>query len=320
MKIRYFNQTDTELWENFVLDSRNGTFMQLRKFLNYHPPKRFIDRSLLVFDKKQQLVAVVPAAITKEQSKKILLSHPGASHGGIIIGHNIKTDQVMEIVANIIKFAKQEKYHSIQLKMVPRIYHQWPCDELDYALRYHGFSICYTELATVVPLKQYDEQLADSSTRRNVRKALKNKLTVKECNDWPEYWQILCNNLQKRHGTQPTHTYREMMNLLETFGNKIKLFGVYKQGIMVGGTVIFALNNRVLNCFYIAHDEEYQEYRPLNLLFDWLIKWGQSQGYHYLDWGISTELNGTRLNRGLINFKEGFGGRGILRETYRIDL
>lgn len=65
MKITYLDESDIPLWEHFVQNSRNGTFMQQRKFLNYHPPGKFIDRSLLVFDKKQQLLAVIPAAIKK---------------------------------------------------------------------------------------------------------------------------------------------------------------------------------------------------------------------------------------------------------------
>lgn len=319
MKITYFDESDTPLWEHFVQDSRNGTFMQLRKFLNYHPKGRFTDRSLLIFDKKQQLLAVIPAAIKKEQSPKVMFSHPGASHGGIIIGHNIKTECVMEIVAAVKEFAKKQDYHGIQLKMVPRIYHRWPCDEIDYALRYHGFFISSTELATALPLQNYHARKADSSTKRNVRKAIKNKLIVKECNDWQQYWEILCKNLKQRHGAQPTHTYQEMMELAKRFGPKIRLFGVYKRGVLVGGTVVFVLTDRLLNCFYIAHDEAYQQLRPLNLLFDWLIKWGIENGYQYLDWGISTEQRGTKLNSGLISFKEGFGGRGVLRETYRID-
>lgn len=320
MKITYFEEKHTSLWEDFVQESRNGTFMQLRKFLNYHPPGRFYDRSLMVFDKKQHLLAVIPAAIKKEQAKKMLFSHPGTSHGGIIVGHNIKTDCLMEIVTNLKEFAKQEQYDGVQLKMVPRIYHKWPCDEVDYALRYHGFFVCSTELATALPLQNYHHQRVSNSTKRNVRKAINNKLMVKECNHWERYWEMLYKNLLERHNAKPTHTYAELQELIKRFKKKIKLFGVYHQEKLIGGTVVMMLNPQVINCFYIAHDEEYQHLRPLNLLFDWLIQWGKKQGYQYLDWGISTEHRGSKLNSGLINFKEGFGGRGILRETYKIEL
>ena len=38
-----------EAWDQFVLkNSVNGTFLQTRNFLNYHPEGRFVDASVLV--------------------------------------------------------------------------------------------------------------------------------------------------------------------------------------------------------------------------------------------------------------------------------
>jgi uncharacterized protein YqeY len=320
MKIKYFTEDFSSLWDRFVQDSRNGTFMQQRTFLNYHPKDRFKDRSLLVFNDKDHLLAVVPAAIKKENDARVLFSHPGASHGGIIIGHNTKSSCVNEIVAGVKEFAQAEKFDAIQLKMMPRIYHKWPCDEIDYALRHHSFKIISTELATAIPLQFYHEKKADGTTLRNVRKAIKNKVEVKETSDIDSYWQILVRNLKDRHCAKPTHSYEEIVDLKKRFKDKIRLFAAYHKNKLIAGTVVFLLNERVINCFYIAHDDHYQAMRPLNLIFYQLIKWGIEHDYMYLDWGISTEQGGKVLNTGLINFKEGFGGRGVLRETYRINL
>ncbi len=320
MKVRFFSAEDTALWERFVKDSRNGTFMQLRNFLNYHPPGRFTDASLMVFGKKDSLWAVVPAAVKNEGKKKVLCSHPGASHGGIIVGHNLKLTKALQVVEKIKEFARASGFAAVELKNVPRIYHKWPCDELDYALRYHGFTICRTELGTAMPLQYYHEKKSDSTALRNARKAIKNGLTVKESDDLRQYWSILTTNLAKRHQAKPTHTYEEIINLSQRFPDKIKLFGVYKGDVLCAGTLVFILNERVINCFYIAHNEEYQKLRPLNLLFYQLIKWGIKHNYHFLDWGISTEDGGKKVNSGLFNFKESFGGRGVLREVYRLDI
>ncbi len=319
MKIRFFSEEDTPLWERFVKSSRNGTLMQLRSFLNYHPKDRFEDASLMVLDQKGDLVAVVPAAVKHEEGKKVLCSHPGASHGGIIVGHNIKTAAALTAVEKIKDFVRSHGFTGIEIKNVPRIYYKWPCDEIDYALRYHGFIVARTELATAVPLGRYHEKKSDSSTLRSARKAVKNQLTVRESSELQKYWVILRNNLASRHHAKPTHTYEEIVDLSNRFPDKVKLFGVYRQENLIAGTLVFILNERVLNCFYIAHDENYQQLRPLNLLFYQLIKWGIKQGYQYLDWGISTEDGGKKINAGLFNFKEGFGGRGVLREIYRLN-
>lgn len=46
---------DSELkdkdWDNFVLNSNNGTMFHSRKFLSYHPEGRFKDTSLVIIKK-----------------------------------------------------------------------------------------------------------------------------------------------------------------------------------------------------------------------------------------------------------------------------
>jgi hypothetical protein len=43
-------------------------------------------------------------------------------------------------------------------------------------------------------------------------------------------------------------------------------------------------------------------------------------GKRYFDFGISTEQEGRYLNRGMIENKEGFGGRAIVHDWFEIPL
>jgi len=58
----------------------------------------------------------------------------------------------------------------------------------------------------------------------------------------------------------------------------------------------------------------------LNLILYRLMEWGQGEGFQYLVLGISTEERGQKINWGLFRFKEGFGGRGVLRRHYVLEL
>lgn len=89
-----------EEWDRFVTEhSVNGTFLQTRRFLNYHPRDRFEDASYIVRDKKGAVVAVCPACIRIDQGKKVLYSHMGSTYGGIIISTKwYKTNKAIEIV------------------------------------------------------------------------------------------------------------------------------------------------------------------------------------------------------------------------------
>ena len=68
-----------ERWDHFVMEqSANGTFLQTRRFLNYHPAGRFQDDSRMIFH-KQELVAVCPAAAGMIDGRRAFRSHPGSS-------------------------------------------------------------------------------------------------------------------------------------------------------------------------------------------------------------------------------------------------
>lgn len=322
MKINVYNETFKDLWDDFVITSRNGTFMQQRTFLNYHFPGRFTDHSLIVYDAHDKLTAVIPAATKQEGPNRIFSSHPGASHGGIVIDFKFNTNGSLTLVPLLIEYCREKNFKAIEIKLSPHIYHCWPCGEIDFALRYNGFSLSSTEFATVLPLQETEltkHNLANSA-QRNINKAEKLGVTIKESRDYSTYWGILTNHLKHRHKAQPTHTLPEILDLKLRYPHSIKLFTAYWQGEMISGVLTFLLNRRVINCFYIASNSDFQHLRSLDLLFYKLINWGKTKGYCYLDWGISTEDKGRFVNQGLCSFKEKFGGRGILRETYYLTL
>lgn len=322
MKLKDYKESFQQQWDDFVKNSRNGTIMQERKFLNYHYSGRFEDFSLMAYNSRGKLLAVIPAALKKIGDDKVFCSHPGASHGGIVVNKMFGLDEALRLIPLLIERCKDYGFSGIEIKMIPRIYQNWPSDEISFALRYNGFSLSSTELATALPLKEItlEPDYMKESVRRNIRKSEKMGVIVEESNDYDTYWSILERNLMQRHNVRPTHSLSEIRDLTGRYPKEIKLFAAFYEGKMIGGVVTFLMNSRVINCFYIAHNSDYQYLRPLNLLFFKLINWGIENGYQYLDWGISTENKGKFVNDGLFRFKEGFGGRGVLRESYGLSL
>ena len=56
-----------------------------------------------------------------------------------------------------------------------------------------------------------------------------------------------------------------------------------------------------------------------DLVFDSIIT-HYSTRKKYFDFGISTEKGGSYLNRGLAAYKESFGARAIMYDTYEVDV
>ncbi|MBL4935022.1 GNAT family N-acetyltransferase [Clostridium sp. YIM B02515] len=319
MEVKRYSKELEKEWEGFVGSSVNGTFMQERKFLGYHPSDRFSDHSLIFMDDKI-ILAVLPAAVVQQEDKRILVSHPGASHGGLIIKSSLSTKKCLELVSALVECCAMNGFDYIRLKPVPKVYHRELSGQLDFALRFSGFRLEYTELATVLELKKDEEafvKLVMSDTAfRNYQKALKSGLSVVEDANINDFWPILEHKLKHNHNAKPAHTFDEIKHLKTLYPDRIKLFAAYEGATPAAGVLAFLLNERVINCFYIAHDDGFQHLRPLNLIFGHMMEWGLKNSFLYLDFGISTEAKGSIVNTGLFRFKEGYGGHGILRECY----
>ena len=97
-----YKKEHSEIWNNFVEKSKNGTFLFNRNFMDYHSD-RFTDNSLMFYDDNNELIAMFPANI----SNNCLYSHQGLTYGGLIMGYNIKSSQVLIIFNKIIDYCKK---------------------------------------------------------------------------------------------------------------------------------------------------------------------------------------------------------------------
>ena len=179
-----------------------------------------------------------------------------------------------------------------------------------------GYQYLKREVSSILFLEDsIEENLTkfNPAHRQAVRKAQRMNVDVRQTDDVESFYEILRKNLKTRHGVEPTHTVAELKNLHTLFPDHIQLNGAFVKDNMIGGVVNFIANNDVILAFYISHDEDYQEYRPINLLFYEIFRWAISNNYSVFDFGIFTVNE--EPNMGLAKFKEKFGASGIFRDT-----
>ena len=63
---------------------------------------------------------------------------------------------------------------------------------------------------------------------------------------------------------------------------------------------------------------QYQNMRPLNILFTHIFKWAITNNYQYYDFGLCSDNGDPNLN--LARFKESFGADGMFRKTMILEL
>lgn len=151
-----------------------------------------------------------------------------------------------------------------------------------------------------------------------MKSSINKGVEVKISENFEEFYNILEKNLSIRHNVSPTHTLNELKLIKKTFPNKVMLFSAYKEEAMISGVVNFIVNDHTILAFYISHDNDYQEYRPLNYLFYSVFDWCIKNNFKIYDFGIFT-VNGIP-NLGLGRFKENFGASGVFRDTIHLKL
>ena len=315
--VKRFNN-NSSAWDNFVSSANNGTLFHTRRFLNYHHEGRFNDHSL-EFYKKGKLVGVFPAALIESGDQRQLVSHPGASVGSFVVPEDLAFADALEMVERLIEYSKKESFDGIKLTQPPTIYSKRLSHYIDFALQKNGFEYAKREISSILFLeKSIEENLAKfkSTHRTAVRKAEKSGVIVKQTDDFASFYEILKKNLSIRHDVKPTHSLDELLHLKEIFPEKINLSGAYIEGKMVAGVVNFIATDNVVLAFYISHNEDFQEVRPINLLFYKIFEWAIQKKYNVFDFGIFTVNE--EPNMGLARFKENFGASGQFRDTMEI--
>jgi len=297
-------------WDAFVRDSRNGTFLFARDYMDYHGA-RFADHSLIVRS-RETMIALLPA----NQAGDDLHSHRGLTYGGFVVDDSMTTPVMLDVFQALLGYLRSAGIRRLHYKTVPWIYHRIPAEEDRYALFVVGATLSRRDVFTVIPTGRRGP--VQTRRRRGAASAAKAGVTVREAIDWRHYWALLTEHLQDRYGVSPVHAVEEIELLRARFPQQIRLFEAVLDNEAVAGVVIFE-SAMVAHVQYIAASNRGRDVGALDALFEHLIE-QEFCAKPYFDFGISNEQQGRVLNRGLIEQKEGFGGRAVVHDFYTIEL
>ncbi|MBF8964472.1 GNAT family N-acetyltransferase [Pontibacter sp. FD36] len=306
--VRYSARYKSE-WDAFIKASKNGTFLFMRDYMEYHAD-RFEDHSLL-FYYKDKLVAVLPANTTNNE----LHSHAGLSYGGVISGHKMKASLMLQVFDALIRYSREQHFKSLYYKTIPHIYHQVPAEEDLYALFRYGAVLYRRDVNSVVDLGQPVRYSKDRRWRLSQCKS--HEWEVKRSEDYAEFMQLVTTQLESRHKLQPVHTAAEVEKLAQFFPKDISLYIIKQESELLAGALVYETAG-VAHCQYIGASERAQEQGAAHVLIDHLINKVYPHK-KYFSFGISTEQQGLYLNEGLASYKESYGARTVVHDFYRLD-
>ena len=310
IEIKKYTESDKNLWDHFISSSKNGNFLFLRDYMDYHKD-RFIDHSF-IFWKKNKPIAVLPA----NEKGNELNSHGGLTFGGLIMGAEIRVAEVLEIFELLCNYCISNGFQSIIYKVIPSVFCNYPAEEDLYALFRHNAQLIKREISSVLSLQENKIRFSEGK-RQSVAKCEKIGLQIVESNDFSAYW-ILLEEVLSKYNVKPVHSLQEITYLKSKMPDKIKLYEARLNNSLLAGIVIYDYG-RVVHTQYMASSLEGRNIGALDYVNYMLINHFYCNRQYY-SWGISTEEGGKILNTGLIQQKEMMGGRGIVLDAYKIDL
>ena len=305
--IKRYTPADKTAWDRYVAKARNATFLFYRNYMDYHAD-RFTDHSLM-FYVGSHLHSILPANIVGDT----LYSHQGLTYGGLVMDINVTAADVIELFRQLNPWLREAGIRRVVYKPVPWVYHQHASEEDLYPL----FWICKArvlsrDIGTVIFMQQHLRWRKDR--RRRLQRAHEHGIIVERDNNFRAFWPVLENNLQDRHHVRPVHTVEEMELLHSRFPRNIVQYNAYLDGEVLAG-LTFYLSPQVLHGQYCSSSPLGKQLGAVDALYERAM-YQDFPDYQYLDYGRSTEGDGSILNTGLVAQKEGFGGRAICYDTY----
>lgn len=328
LSVKLYQEMDETLWDDFVLQqSVNGTFLQTRRFLNYHRSGKFIDASYMVFDSKSRLVGVCPACKVISDQKKILFSHMGSTYGGIILNSKwYKTHKVIEVIQALETAWMRDGFEKVILKQTPDILSSEKSDLLDYCYYYLNYQ-SVRELNLYVDFNGYSENILSGiaqGKRTNIHNCEKAGCVYRELRTTEEMlaFHNLLRLTLKKYEKEPIHTVDE---LLEFQNQRLKtecgFYGVFQENEMIAGSMMFYFDKvKVAHAQYLCADPQYHTLSPMSYMYYSMLCEMKKRGYEKVSWGIVTENMGLYLNEGLVKSKEAYGSKYGVNCTYEKEI
>lgn len=321
---RFSLKREADAWEKILQAADNPTLFHTHEFLSYHPVDRFRNHHI-IFRVGEEPRCLITGAEKEIDGKRALISYPGASYGGLVYPPGLSFNTAGHLVETLLRYAKTAGFDILSITQPPAIYSIWPADVITFNLLKAGFAYQKREITQAISLYYPDGDIfktLNNKTRTAVRKAIKSNLVVEEDVELSDanletFYPLLLDN-RRRLGVTPTHSLEELKRLRDLVGNRLMLTLIKYKSVPIAGIFNFVCNARVLLIFYVCHDWDYQEFRPVPLIVYHTMQWAYRRGFRHVDFGTST-LN-MDPNWGLIKFKENFGSLGYFRDTLTINL
>jgi hypothetical protein len=136
------------------------------------------------------LLGVFPAALSPDDAS-VVVSHPGATYGGVVHGGKLAGDRALEALEGLCQEYRRRGLHALIYKSVPHSYHRIPSMDGEYALFRAGARLYRCDLSASIALDRPEPR--SERRKRGLKKAAKQGVALAREGEglleW--YWALL---------------------------------------------------------------------------------------------------------------------------------
>lgn len=319
------------LWDHFIEQSKNATFLLKRDVIDHYADK-YMDCSVFIFtgssiseeDKESQLdmnalAGVFPANWVEDEH--CVYSHQALPYGGLIVRNEASSTDVKKMLGELFFYYKSYlQAEKLIYKSIPYIYSMLPMAEDLYALVDVRARLKCRLLSSV--LSVHNPIRIKPGRRMKAELAVSqgyyiDHLTCENTDGLNQFWNLLSEERTKS-GRNIDLDKEGIKALMHDFPQHTKLFVIRKEEKIVSGALVMD-SRYVAYIHYIASTEEGRRQGAMDLLFHHLLN-ERYRTKKYIDFGpynYETELQPCPQ---IQEEKEEYGGRGVCYDIYEIDL
>ncbi|MGF1556904.1 FemAB family protein [Paucihalobacter sp.] len=297
--IQDYKSQNFALWNQFVQNSENATFLFERDFMEYHSD-RFVDASFMIFQ-DDELIAICPA----NKNSTSLYSHQGLTYGGIVFKDTFNLNDMHSVLITVFSYLKTGGYSDFVMKSMPAFYGDNQLLKFKHQLIKNKANTVRTDMVLAI---DYNKPLAIHKTKlKHYQKNLSTGFEIKETNDFSDFWDaILTPRLLEKHNAIPVHSLEEITYLKSKYPRNIKQYNLYLDEELLAGITLFD-TGKVVKSQYGATSLNGEKTRAIEFLFLHLIYKYQEKERSFFSMGTVTEQNELGYNQGLLKQKEELG-------------
>jgi hypothetical protein len=314
--IRPYRQEDGAAWRALLHDSNNATLFHDLDFLGYHPLDRHDFRHLIAL-RGSRTEAVIPGALSADG---IFVSLAGASSGGPAVKKSLPAEACLQLIEALQLYCKSAGWRGIEITLPPPVYNNEPDQFIEFALHVRGFELVHRSMPLLIPLNRQNDNdykhLFRQSQRSYVRACRRKGVVVTETGieGLGEFLELFVETYA-RLGALPTHTPEEIEDLFRRLPARLRIWSATLEGTTIASVLVFELNRKICNTFYICDRASHREFHGVTVLFAEAVDVLAKRGFRYLDLGPSA--SSAHFNSGVVSFKESLGARAFCRDQWR---